>query len=204
MVRRIGILGGTFDPPHCGHLAAARAVAGALGLDRLLLVVANEPWQKVPTRTVTPAEDRFAMVEAMVSEARDVPGIEASRLEIDRGGPSYTADTVDALLGAAAAAGEPPPEVFLVVGADLLSSLATWKRVGDLRRTVTLAVVSRPRAGRPRVPRGWRAVHVDAETPDVSSSQVRDRLDHGSPVDRLVPAAVVRLIAGRALYAVGR
>ena len=205
MVRRVGVLGGTFDPPHAGHLAAARAASDALELDRLLFVVANEPWQKVPSRAVTPPEDRFAMVEAMV-EATTPPvhGLEASRLEIDRGGPSYTADTVDGLLAEARDAGEPPPHLYVVVGADLVAGLPTWKRVDDLRHEVTLAVVSRPRAGHPEVPAGWRAVHVEATTPAVSSSEVRERLERGLSVAGLVPDAVIRCIRRRGLYAVGR
>ncbi|HEV3368421.1 MAG TPA: adenylyltransferase/cytidyltransferase family protein, partial [Acidimicrobiales bacterium] len=81
---KVGIFGGTFDPPHVGHEAAARAILSALDLDRLLLMVANDPWQKSPTRPITPAEDRFAMTEAL---AETIPGASASRLEIDRGGP---------------------------------------------------------------------------------------------------------------------
>src|SRR5271169_6912648 len=92
---RIGIFGGTFDPVHVGHLVAATWAREALGLERVLLVVANVPWQKAGTRAVTPAEDRFLMVQAAVA---GVAGLEASRVEIDRGGPSYTVDTVRELL----------------------------------------------------------------------------------------------------------
>src|SRR5579864_2821787 len=92
---RIGIFGGTFDPVHVGHLVAAAWPREAFELERVLLVVANEPWQKTGTRAVTPAEDRFLMVEAAVD---GVDGVEACRIEIDRGGPSYTADTVRDLL----------------------------------------------------------------------------------------------------------
>ena len=94
VARRIGLLGGTFDPPHLGHLAAAEAVRDTLLLDEVLLVVANHPWQKVPTRTITAAEDRFCLVAAL---AAPIARVEASRLEIDRGGPSYTVETVEAL-----------------------------------------------------------------------------------------------------------
>lgn len=198
---RWGILGGTFDPPHCGHLAAARACRAALGLDRLLLVVANEPWQKAPQRSVTPARDRLAMVQAA---AGLVPGVEACGMEIERGGPSYTVDTVEELRIRAAAAGDPTPELYLVVGADLVGSLHTWKRVDDLRRLVTLAVVTRPQSGGVADPDGWRVVHVRGDAVDVSSSAVRDRLDRGLPVDGLVPAAVIRCIRLRGLYAVDR
>jgi nicotinate-nucleotide adenylyltransferase len=198
---RIGIFGGTFDPPHIGHVAAARAVLDALSLDRLLLVVANDPWQKTPRRAVTPAEDRYAMTVAL---AATLPGVEASRMEIDRGGPSYTVMTAEALLGEAAAAGHPAPELFLVVGADLVPELGSWERVEDLARLVTLVVVSRPTGSRPETPPGWRVKWVDGPQVDVSSSAVRVALERGDEVDQTVPAEVVHCIRRRDLYAVGR
>lgn len=198
---RWGLLGGTFDPPHCGHLAAARTCQTALGLDRLLLVVANEPWQKVPLRSVSPAEDRLAMVEAA---AGLVPGVEACRIEIDRGGPSYTVDTAEELVARALAAGDVPPALYLIVGSDLVGSLGTWMRVDDLRRLVTLVVVTRPQSQRADDPPGWRVVHVHGAPVDVSSSGVRDRLERGLPLEGLVPDAVIRCIERRGLYAVSR
>jgi nicotinate-nucleotide adenylyltransferase len=201
---RIGIFGGTFDPPHVGHVAAARAVQEALHLDRLLLVVANDPWQKSSTRAITPAEDRFALARALAAE---IPGAEASRVEIDRGGPSYTVATAESLFAEALQAGRPPPEIYLVIGADLVSGLGTWERVDDLKEMVTLAVVSRPveTAAEPRVtPPGWRVEWVDGPSVDVSSSAVRDVLAHGGSVDGLVPTAVVHCIRRRNLYAVDR
>jgi nicotinate-nucleotide adenylyltransferase len=197
---RIGVFGGTFDPPHLGHVAAAEAVVPALGLDRLLLVVANDPWQKSPTRDVTAAEDRFAMAEAMAGQ---LPAAEASRLEIDRGGPSYSVDTVEALL-ATDLEGGPAPEIFLVVGADLVPDLESWERAEDLKGLVTVAVVSRPNTPTPLPPPGWTVVRVNGPAVDVSSSEVRDRLQRGESVNGLVPDAVIHCIARRALYAVGR
>jgi len=195
---RIGILGGTFDPPHVGHVAAARAVLEQLGLDRLLLVVANDPWQKSGEREIAPAEDRFALTGLIAAE---VPGAEASRLEIDRGGPSYSVDTVEEVL--AAGAGSRPVEVFLVVGADLLAELGSWHRSADLQRLVTLAVVSRPGGvGRPPAPPGWRVVWVDGPQVPVSSSEVRALLATGRSVEGLVPERVIRCIRSRGLYAV--
>jgi nicotinate-nucleotide adenylyltransferase len=201
---RVGILGGTFDPPHAGHVAAGRAVTEALGLDRLLLVVANDPWQKSGQRAISPAEDRYALTEALATE---IPGAEASRLEIDRGGPSYSIDTAEQILaeaeaGAAAGAEGRPPDLFLVVGADLVPELDTWHRAGDLQRLVTLAVVSRPANPAPAGPDGWRTVVVDGPQVAVSSSEVRDLLAAGKPVDDLVPATVIRCIRRRGLYAV--
>lgn len=181
----------------------------ALSLDRLLMVVANDPWQKSPTRVITPAEDRFVMTEALAAQ---IPGAEASRLEIDRGGPSYTVMTAEALLVEASEAGRPPPELYLVVGADLVADLGTWERVDDLRELVRLAVVSRPSSdgsaaaggAAPPVPPGWRAERVDGPQVDVSSSMVREALEQGRPIDDLVPVDVIRCIRRRNLYAVGR
>jgi nicotinate-nucleotide adenylyltransferase len=193
---RIGILGGTFDPPHVGHVAAGRAVVDALGLDRLLLVVANDPWQKSGRREISPAEDRFALTQALAAE---IPGAEASRLELDRGGPSYSVDTaeeIQATLG--------PADLFLVVGADLVPDLESWHRPDDLKALVTLAVVSRPTSPDPAVPPGWRVVFVDGPSESVSSSEVRDRLRQGQPVDGLVPGGVIRCMGRLGLYAVGR
>jgi nicotinate-nucleotide adenylyltransferase len=193
---RIGIFGGTFDPPHAGHVAAARAVTERLGLDRLLLVVANDPWQKSGQRAVSPAEDRYALTEAL---AEEIPGGEASRLEIERGGPSYSVDTAEEIL---ARAGRHPVELFLVVGADLVPELGSWHRQEDLQRLVTLAIVSRPTGSASAVPPGWRAEWVDGPQVPVSSSEVRELLAAGRPVGGMVPAAVIRCIRRRALYAV--
>jgi nicotinate-nucleotide adenylyltransferase len=193
---RIGIFGGTFDPIHTAHLEVAESVRQALGLDRVLLVVANQPWQKEDGRTLTPAEDRYAMVEAAV-EGR--PGLEPSRLEIDRGGPSYTIDTVRQLKES-----YPGAELIVVVGSDVVPGLTTWREEPALRDEVTLAVVGRP--GVPPVvpPPGWRAVNVPVAPFDVSSTELRRRLEAGGAVQGLVPEAVVRCIRQRGLYATGR
>ncbi len=198
---RIGLFGGTFDPPHAGHVAAAAAARHTLGLDRLLMVVANQPWQKAGLRTITAPEDRLCMVAAAVA---DLPGVEVSRLEIDRGGPSYTIDTVDELHDKAVAPGEAPPVLFVVVGADLATTLPTWERADELATRVTVAVVSRPPMAHPAVPAGWTWVPVEGPAVDVSSSQVRTLLSQGADVDGLVPAAVIRCIRRRGLYAVSR
>jgi len=192
---RIGILGGTFDPPHAGHVAAARAVIERLGLDRLLLVVANDPWQKSGQREISAAEDRYALTEAL---AEEVPGAEASRLEIDRGGPSYSVDTAEEVL---AGAGR-PAELFLVIGADLVPDLGSWHRHEDLARLVTLAVVSRPTGAAPAVPTGWRVEWVDGPRIALSSSEIRDLLASGGSVDGLVPERVISCIRRRGMYAV--
>jgi nicotinate-nucleotide adenylyltransferase len=173
----------------------ADAVRGALGLDRMLVVVANEPWQK-QDRPVTPAEDRYAMVAAALA---DRPGLEASRIELDRGGPSYTVDTVRALLAA-----DPGARVVVVVGADVVGGLDTWHDHQTLRGLVTLAVVDRPGAPVADPPDGWAAVHVAVDPVDVSSTELRARLEAGEPVGDALPEAVIRCLSERGLYATGR
>jgi nicotinate-nucleotide adenylyltransferase len=189
---RIGILGGTFDPIHIGHLSAAVEVRASLALDRMLLVVANLPWQKVGSRAVTPAEDRFAVVVAAASQ---VDGLEASRLEIDRGGPSYMVDTAAEL-----AALHPGAELHLVVGADIAGELGTWVRGDELCAAVTLVVVSRPGVTSVSPPPPWRSTQVTIPALDVSSSDLRARAAAGRPLDVLVPPAAVREIRRRGLY----
>ncbi len=193
---RIGIFGGTFDPIHTAHLEVAEAVRSALGLDRMLLVVANQPWQKEGSRSVTPAEDRLAMVEAAVAGH---PGLEPSRLEIDRGGPSYTIDTVRELQRL-----DPGAELTVVVGSDVVAGLTSWKEEPILNGLVELAVVGRPGVPPVEPPPGWRAVHVPVAPFDVSSTDLRRRLCQGLPVEGLVPASVIRCIEERGLYATGR
>ncbi len=190
---RIGIFGGTFDPIHVGHLVAAVNVRHALRLDRLLLVVANEPWQKAGLRSITPATDRFAMVEAALG---DVPGIEASRLEIDRGGPSYTADTV-----AEVAALHPGSDLFCVVGADVADVLATWEQSDLIARLATLVVVNRPGSVRSAALDGWRVAEVEVPALEVSSTDLRARAADGRPLDYLVPEGAVTCMRARGLYA---
>jgi len=189
----LGVLGGTFDPIHVGHLVAAVNVRHALDLDLVLLVVANRPWQKEGTRAVTPAEDRLAMVRAAVGQ---VPGVEASDLEVVRSGISYTADTLAALHAA-----EPAADLVLVIGADVAATLHTWERLDEVRARCRLAVVNRPGAPPPRVPGGWRAEVVEIPALEVSSTDLRARVADGRPLDYLVPEAAVREIRRRGLYA---
>jgi nicotinate-nucleotide adenylyltransferase len=200
----LGVLGGTFDPVHVGHLVAAVNVRHALDLDRVLLVVANVPWQKVGARAITPAADRLAMVQAAVE---DVDGLEASALEIERGGESYTVDTLAELRRR-----HPGAELYLVVGADLVDELDTWERADELRELATLAVVSRPGASLPDPfaaagsgqETAWRVANVSIPMLDVSSTDLRARVADGRPLDYLVPAAALRFIRQRGLYAGAR
>jgi nicotinate-nucleotide adenylyltransferase len=189
--QRIGVLGGTFDPIHVGHLVTGVNVRCELSLDRVLFVVAHDPWQKAD-RDVSPAADRLAMVAAAVAGHE---GLEASAMEIERGGVSYTADTLSALR-----AEVPDAELFLILGQDQAANLRTWERLDEIRELATLVVVCRPGSSGGATPDGWRRVDVDVPMLEVSSSDLRARFADGRPLDWLVPDAVVRLANERGLY----
>jgi nicotinate-nucleotide adenylyltransferase len=195
---RIGVLGGTFDPVHVGHLVAAVNARSALQLDKVILMVANVPWQKAGQRTLTSAEDRLALVDAAVG---GVEGLEAGRLEVDHGGTSYTADTLVAL-GAA----EPGAALFLIVGWDVAAELTTWERWQEIQGLATLVVVNRPGAGRPAGldDAGWQVEEVTVPNLEISSTDLRQRAATGRPLDYLMPEAAVHCLRARGLYATGR
>jgi len=197
-VERLGILGGTFDPVHVAHLAAAAAARDQHGLARVLVVVAGDPWQK-RGRVCAPAEARYEMVAAAID---GVEGIEVSRLEIDRSGPTYTIESVEALRREA-----PSRELFLIVGRDVAASIETWHRADDLRAAVTLAIVDRedvaPSVTASVTPPGWRTVRVGMPRLDVSSTELRRRIAAGESIDFLIPPPAARVLRARGLYTGG-
>ena len=191
--RRIGIYGGTFDPIHVGHLVTAVSARHELALNRLLLVVAGDPWQKTGAGdAVTPADVRFEMVAAAVS---GVPGLEASDLEVRRTGPSYTVDTLRELHDL-----EPEADLFLIVGSDVAAGLPTWERAEELRHLATIAVMTRPEHEYEMPPDGWKWIGVDVPQFELSSTEVRERVAAGKPIDFLVADGVRRVIEERRLY----
>ena len=202
---RIGVFGGTFDPVHIAHIVAAVEARRALGLHRVVLVPAGDPWQKRGTVTA-PAADRLAMVEAAVE---GIEGLEVSALEVERDGPSYTYQTLEALAG-------PGRALFLIVGADVAATMGSWVGIERLPDLATLVVVTRadpeaeaePPGGDPgggwgpdqRLPSGWRSERVAIPRLDVSSTGLRARAARGWPLDGLVPPGAVRIIVDRGLY----
>ncbi len=158
----------------------------------MLLVVANQPWQK-SGRRITPAPDRLAVVEAAVAGTE---GLEASAIEIERGGDSYTADTLEQLVDE-----DRDRELFLVVGTDVAGELPTWRRPEVVAALATLVVVTR--GGSPAVDVGppWRVEHVRIPALEISSSDLRARAADGRPLDHLVPPAAIACIRERGLYA---
>ena len=190
-LRRIGLFGGTFDPPHVGHLVTAVNVRYALDLDLVILMVANVPWQKEGSRAIMPASDRLAMVEAAV---RDVPGLMPGRQEIEHGGPSYTADTLAVL-----ADEFPHADFFTIIGDDAAAGLRTWSRWSEVVERSQLVVVDRP--GEP-VEVGDDVDWIRVEVPrlEVSSTDLRARFTDGRPLDYLVTQPVLDVIRSRGLY----
>jgi nicotinate-nucleotide adenylyltransferase len=191
LARRIGILGGTFDPPHIGHLVMGVQVRDALDLDVVLFVVAHEPWQKVDERRVSPSTVRLALVEAAVEH---LDGLEASDVEIRHGGPSYTADTLATLH-----AEEPDAELWVVLGADAAAGLPTWERGDEVASLARLAVAAREGETGPPPP-GWTWEEVAMTRLDVSATDIRRRVAEGRSIDVLVPPAVRSQIEARSLY----
>jgi nicotinate-nucleotide adenylyltransferase len=194
-LRRVGLFGGTFDPPHVGHLVTAVNVRHALELDVVVLMVANVPWQKEGSRAITPAADRLAMVEAAV---RDVPGLIPGRQEIDHGGPSYTADTLAVL-----AEQYPGADFFTIIGDDAAAGLRTWTRWEEVVERSQVVVVDRPGESAD-VDGGIEWIRVEVPRLEVSSTDLRARFTDGRPLDYLVTQPVLDVIRARGLYGASR
>ncbi|BAN02990.1 nicotinate-nucleotide adenylyltransferase [Ilumatobacter coccineus] len=189
----MGLFGGTFDPPHVGHLVTAVNVAYELDLDVVVMMVANIPWQKQGTRDITGAEDRLALVSAAVAA---VDRLQPGRHEIDLGGNSYTADTLRSL-----AADFPGAELFTIVGDDAAAGLPSWERHEEVVAQSRLVVVDRP--GEPvELPGGVDWIRVEVPRLEVSSTDLRARFTDGRPLDYLVTNPVLEEIRRRGLYGV--
>lgn len=210
MSRRIGILGGTFDPIHCGHLDLGAAAKAALDLSTLWVVPTSAP----PHRAATVASGfhRFAMVALAIAGR---PGWQASDVEMSRAAPSYTFDTLRGFH----ARGYAPSELFFVIGADAFSDITTWKHYPDILEEAHFAVVSRPgyrvgdmrgrlpalakrmvEARDPGMPAAPSIILLEARTPDVSSTEIRGRLASGESLTGLVPGSVAQHIEQHGLY----
>jgi len=192
--QRIGLFGGTFDPPHVGHLVTAINVRHALDLDVVILMVSHDPWQKSGMREVSPAADRFALVEAAV---RGVEGLVAGRDEIDRGGPSFTADTLQGI-----ADKNPGAQLFTIVGDDAAAGLSSWERANQVVAQSQLVVVDRPGVS-VDLPKQFEWIRVESPHLEVSSTDLRSRFADGRPTDYLVTAPVLNEIQIRGMYGSG-
>jgi nicotinate-nucleotide adenylyltransferase len=188
-------MGGTFDPIHHGHLACASEVAYLLGLDEVVFVPAGEPWQKSGS-PVSPAEDRYEMT---VLATRDDPRFSVSRVDIDRGGVTYTRDT---LVDLRAERGD--VELYFVVGADALALLPTWRYADELFGLARFVGTARPgyAVDTSAFPDG-AVTYCEIPLLDISGTDVRGRVARGAPVAYLVPQPVADYIGKHGLYGSG-
>ena len=198
-MRRLGVLGGTFDPVHFGHLDAADAARTALGLDGVLFIPLHDPPHKAADPQAT-AFHRFAMLSLAVA---DRPCDRVSDMELQRAGTSYTWDTLHTLHDQ----GWEAAELFVILGGDAFAEIATWHRYPAVLDCANFVVVARPgttagaAVGRnPELRSRSNITLVEARTRDVSSTTIRQRIAQGLPIDDLVPAPVARHITTHHLY----
>lgn len=197
---RLGILGGTFDPVHAGHIFVAEEARIRLGLDKVVFVPAGNPWLKVD-HEVTSAEHRVEMVRLAIAKHEH---FQLCTVEIERGGPSYTVDTIDELRRKGKY-----DELYLIMGLDSFVELPLWKDAARLVTLCRLVVVPRYGSSLPELGEVARklggmstekVVVLDSPMIGISSSGIRDRVSRGLPVDYLVPGEVERYIIAHDLY----
>ncbi len=191
--RRLGVMGGTFDPIHNGHLVAASEVAHLFGLDEVVFVPTGEPWQKA-RRAVSAAEDRYLMT--VIATASN-PRFGVSRVDIDRAGPTYTVDTLRDLREIHG----PDVDLFFITGADALEQMLTWRRADDMFALAHFIGCTRPghQLTDPGLPDGQVSL-VEVPALAISSSECRERVRAGEPIWYLVPDGIVQYINKRGLY----
>ncbi len=188
--RRVGIFGGTFDPPHVAHVVLAAAAMHQLELDVLVVTVAGVPWQKVGSREISSGEIRLEMAKAAFAE---VPGVEVSDVELRREGNSYTVDTLREFSA-------PDTDLILLLGSDAAAGLDTWGRYEEIADLATIAVF--PRRGHESAvpPKGFAWMPLDLPGLEVSSTDIRRRTADGVPIVGLVPPAVRKIVVSQELY----
>ena len=196
----IGVLGGTFDPVHSGHLIVADEVKTRLNLTEVIFVPAGQPWLKVD-RPITPAEHRLHMLRLALA---DKPCFKLSTMEIERAGPSYTIDTITELQGQLDA----EDELFFILGQDNLVQLPQWREPSQLIQLCYLVAVPRPGSPRPKLKEleasipgiSQRVMLMDKPHVDISAEAIRDRVVRGLSVRHLVPEPVNRYLKEHKLY----
>ncbi|MFB9235895.1 nicotinate-nucleotide adenylyltransferase [Plantactinospora siamensis] len=192
-IRRVGVMGGTFDPIHNGHLVAASEVADRFGLDEVVFVPTGQPWQKAD-EVVTSAEDRYLMT--VIATASN-PGFHVSRVDVDRSGPTYTVDTLRDIrseFGRKA-------QLFFITGADALEKILSWKDAEQMFELAHFIGVTRPgfELSAAHLPEDAVSL-VQVPAMAISSTDCRRRVAAGKPIWYLVPDGVVQYIAKRRLY----
>lgn len=189
---KLGLFGGTFDPPHNGHLIVAQDALTALGLDRVIFIPAGAPPHK-RDRLITPAPARLAMLEgALLGDAR----FEIDALELSREGPSYTVDTIEAVRQR-----HPGDELFLLVGADQFAEFETWREPARIASLARVTVMSRSGSGPDAASLGrYGARTIEVTRIDISSTDIRRRCAAGEPIRYHVPDAVEAWLAENPIY----
>ena len=190
---RVGIMGGTFDPIHHGHLVAASEVAHLFGLDEVVFVPTGQPWQK-DGRKVSAAEDRYLMT--VIATASN-PTFSVSRVDIDRPGPTYTIDTLREVRDMRG----PDADLFFITGADALAQIVSWHDASELFDLAHFVGCTRPghKLSDPGLPEGKVSL-VEVPALAISSTECRDRVADDEPVWYLVPDGIVQYINKRGLY----
>jgi nicotinate-nucleotide adenylyltransferase len=193
-VRRIGVFGGTFDPPHLGHLVAASEAASRCALDEVVFVPTGDPWQKQHLK-ITDASARLAMTRLAVESD---PLFRVSTCDIEREGATYAVDTVADVR----AEYDEDVELYFIIGADSLENLHTWHRVEELCKAVKFIALNRPGHSRREVDTsfGAQVEFIDMPAVDVSSTECRQRVRDGQPIRYLVPDAVEAYVREHGLY----
>ena len=192
-VTRLGVMGGTFDPIHLGHLIVASEVRHVLDLDRVVFMPAARPWQK---SAYSNAEDRFLMTTLAAARHRRFA---VSRLELDRQGPTFTADSLAMLKEFYG----PNVEIFFITGADAALNLGTWVRLEELASLAEIVIVVRPGydASKLEALENWPKLrHVEVPSIGISSTDLRARVRNGAPIDFMVPDEVAAYIREQGLY----
>lgn len=189
--RRLGIMGGTFDPIHHGHLVAASEVAAEFNLDEVIFVPTGEPWQKAGRR-VTAAEHRYLLT--VIATASN-PRFSVSRVDIDRGGPTYTIDTLRDFRHM-----YPEADLFFITGADAMAQIVSWKNVEELWDLSHFVSVTRPGYVNEDLGRSDQISLMEIPAMAISSTDLRARAEVGKPVWYLVPDGVVQYINKHGLY----
>jgi nicotinate-nucleotide adenylyltransferase len=186
-------MGGTFDPIHHGHLVAASEVTSLFHLDEVVFVPTGQPWQK-PAEEVTVAEDRYLMT--VIATASN-PRFHVSRIDVDRGGPTYTIDTLRELHRERG----PETDLFFITGADALGNILTWRDADELFKLAHFIGCTRPghRLTDPGLPDGQVSL-VEIPALAISSTDCRERVRRGEPIWYLVPDGIVQYINKRGLY----
>ena len=199
--RRIGVFGGTFDPPHRGHTSAALSAMRELELDFVLMVVANDPWQKTSRNEaslkvgdfiVSSSHDRLEMLKGALKEH---DGLIADDMEIARGGRTYTIDTVFELSDRF-----PDSDFFLLIGADVAKDFDSWHEPQKICEKVEVVVLTRPGTDRGEIDADWKFPVLDIPDIDVSAEDIRSRVSKGQPVEEMISTSVEEYILSAKLY----